>query len=101
MVLTVPRSGIPGGVISVHEPPSSRVTQMRPSSVPAHISPGAWDDSSKAKMVLKTSTPVLSRVMPAAPEYPWVSGSLYVRSGLMTSQLWPSSVVRCTYCEAW
>ncbi len=45
-------------------------------------------------MTQQYSTPMLSGVRP--PEMPIFVVSFVVRSGLMTSQLWPPFVVRCT-----
>ena len=100
MRFTVAHFGIPGGVISVHRPPSSRVIQTRPSSVPAQRVRGSWRDTSSAKTVPKTSTPLLSARM-GPPGKPCTDGSFQLRSGEMVSHVIPPSRVRCTYWEAW
>ena len=77
--------------------PASRVTWTRPSFVPAQISPGFKGDSAMAKIASPYSTPMLSGVRP--PEICCRLLSLSVRSGLISCQLRPPSVVRCTNCD--
>ena len=60
MLLTVPRGGMPGGVMSLQLPPASRDTHTLPSSVPTHSRSFSYNDSSNAKIVLKISAPVSS-----------------------------------------
>ncbi len=67
-MLIVLNAGRPFGVMSCHVLPPSRERCIRPSSLPAHSSPATFGDSSKAKIVSYTSTPVLSRVIPSPPE---------------------------------
>src|ERR1043165_4632161 len=66
MTLIVLHSGSPVGVIFAHDLPPSRESWSRPSSVPAQSRFGVAGDSSNAKIVSYTSTPVSSRVMPFA-----------------------------------
>ena len=77
--------------------PPSRVTCSRPSFVPAQISPGFKGDSAIAKITSPYSTPMLSGVRP--PEICCRLRSLSVRSGLITCQLRPLSVVMWTNCD--
>ena len=98
-MLTVPRSGISPGVTFVHVAPSSRETWTRPSSDPAHRTPCSSGETSNAKIVPYTSTPVLSFVI-GPPAYACFVSSSRVRSGLIVSQLCPPFVERCTYCDA-
>src|SRR5215471_9177417 len=65
-----------------------------PSFVPAQITPASLGDSAMANTVPAYSTPILSGVSP--PEIPCRLLSLRVRSGLITCQLFPPSVVTCT-----
>src|SRR5438876_6130672 len=86
------------GVTFVHFPPLFRDTLIRPSSLPAHSTPGSTVDSAKAKIVAWYSAPVWSSVI-GPPESPVVFGSLRVRSGLTRVHDVPSSFERCTYWE--
>ena len=45
------------------------------------------------------SAPVTSQVRPPLSRAFCLSGLLVVRSGEMICQLWPRSVLKCTYCE--
>src|SRR5512135_1938786 len=96
MLLTVPHSGRLGMflVTLVQFFPPSRVICTRPSLVPAQIVPASLGDSAIANTTPAYSTPMLSGVRP--PELPILLLSLRVRSGLMTCQLLPLSVVTCT-----
>src|SRR6266542_1061283 len=96
MLLTVPQGGSPGrfAVTLVHVLPASRVIWTRPSLVPAQMSPFSSRDSAIANMTPAYSTPMLSGVRP--PELCCLLLSFSVRSGLITCQLLPPSVVRCT-----
>jgi len=98
MLLMVAHSGSPGGVTFRQLLPASRETCTRPSSEPTHSTPFSSLDSASAKIVQKYSTLVLSCVT-GPPEEPSFAGSLRVRSGLITSQLWPSLVERCSTFE--
>src|ERR1051325_1036777 len=97
MLDTVPHSGSFGilPVRLIQFLPPSRVTCTRPSLVPAQIRPGSFGDSASAKTTPAYSTPILSGVRP--PEICCRLLSFRVRSGLMTFQLWPASVVMWTY----
>src|SRR5258706_11456256 len=97
MLDTVPHSGRPGmfAVTLVQFLPPSRVICTRPSLVPAQITPACFGDSAMAKTTPAYSTPMLSPVRP--PENCCRLLSLRDRSGLTTFQLWPPSVVTCTY----
>src|SRR4030042_6192022 len=97
MLLTVPQTGRPGIFfeMSVQVFPPSRVIWTRPSFRPAQMHPFSSGDSAMAKTTHPYSTARLSRVSP--PEGFILVGSLLVRSGLITSQLRPASVVRWTY----
>ncbi len=66
ILLTQVPSGTPGNrsVSSSQSPPSSRLIQVRPSSVPAKRKPCWSGDSASATMVAKVSAPVTSRVIP-------------------------------------
>ncbi len=75
--------------------PPSRVTCTSPSFVPAQMSPFSFGDSAIANTTPAYSTPMLSGVSP--PESVCRALSFSVRSGLITCQLWPPFVVRCTY----
>src|SRR5579884_3126566 len=109
MMLMSANSGRSGGVTFVHVLPLSCETCTQPSSDPAQSTPAFAGDSANAKIVAYHSGPYASRVIgpqnsPASGcEYVGVRSSVFgscrVRSGLMISQLWPSFVVRCTYCE--
>src|SRR3990172_4585948 len=96
MLLTVPRGGRLGmlAVTLVHERPPSWVTCTSPSFVPAQIRPGLRRDSAIEKTTLKYSTPMLSGVRP--PEICCRLLSFSVRSGLISRQVRPPSVVACT-----
>src|SRR5215467_13515031 len=97
MLLTVPHGGRPGMffVTFVQFLPPSRVICTRPSFVPAQISPCSRRDSAMANTTEAYSTPMLSPVSP--PENPCLPLSFDVKSGLITCQLCPPSVVWCTY----
>src|SRR6266496_3097877 len=97
MLLTVPHGGRPGMflVTLVQFFPPSRVICTSPSLVPAQISPLSFGDSAMANTTELYSTPMLSPVSP--PEKTCLLLSFVVRSGLMTCQLCPPSVVWCTY----
>src|SRR5712692_5444578 len=97
MLPTVPHGGRLGMflVTLVQFFPPSRVICTNPSLVPAQISPFSRRDSAIANTTELYSTPILSPVRP--PENPCLLLSLVVRSGLMSCQLWPASVVWCTY----
>src|SRR5215472_1706954 len=96
MLEIVPQSGMPGrlAVTLVQVLPASRVSCTRPSLVPAQMTPASLGDSAMAKTTPAYSTPMLSPVRP--PENPMRVLSLRVRSGLMTCQLLPPSLVTCT-----
>src|SRR6266542_4922136 len=96
MLLMVPQGGRFGifDVTFVHVFPPSRVSCTRPSLVPAQISPFSSLDSAIANTTPAYSTPMLSGVSP--PELCCLLLSFSVRSGLITCQLLPPSVVRCT-----
>src|SRR6266511_5277962 len=96
MFETVPHDGMPGmpAVTLVHVFPPSRVTCTRPSFVPAQIKPALRGDSAMANTTPAYSTPMLSGVRP--PEICCLLLSFSVRSGLITCQLLPPSVVMCT-----
>ena len=93
MLLTVPQGGSPEifDVTFVHVLPASRVICTSPSFVPAQMRPFSSRDSAIANTTPAYSTPMLSGVSP--PELCWRDLSLSVRSGLITCQLWPPSVV--------
>src|SRR5215470_5800920 len=97
MLLTVPQGGRLGifFVTLVQFLPPSRVRCTRPSFVPAQITPDSFGDSAIDITTPAYSTPMLSPVSP--PEKPCLLLSLRVRSGLMTCQVWPASVVWWTY----
>src|SRR5437667_7286317 len=93
-------------VTSIHCAPPSRVTCTRPSFEPAQITPAppCAGDSAMANRVAPSNVMRLSVVTP--PELCWCVVSLRVRSGLITFQLAPPSVVRCTnwlptYTRVW
>src|ERR1051325_4611391 len=97
MLLTVPHGGRLGMffVTLVQFLPPSRVSWTKPSFVPAQITPASFGDSAIANTTPAYSTPMLSPVSP--PENPCRLLSFNVRSGLITCQLCPASVVWCTY----
>src|SRR6185503_4316316 len=98
MMLTLARSGRPEGVTLVHFLHSSRVTQTRPSSEPVQIVPRSSFEGAIVKIVANTSGPFISPVI-GPPDGPSVFGSARVRSGLIFSQLCPSSVVFHKCCD--
>jgi hypothetical protein len=77
--------------------PPSRVTCSRPSSEPAQITPRSTGLGARAIRVVKFSAPVASIVMPPERSCLCQSGLSVVRSGLMTVQVSPRSVVLWTY----
>src|SRR5215813_6053630 len=93
MLLTVPHGNMLGifFVRFVHVLPPLRVICTWPSFVPAQMVPASFGDSAIAKTTPPYSTPMLSPVSP--PEYPCLLLSFRVKSGLMTCQLLPPSVV--------
>ena len=93
---TVPHAGMPGmlAVTFVQFLPPSRVSCTWPSFVPAQINPAFSGDSAIANTTSPYSTPMLSGVRP--PEICCLLLSLSVRSGLITCQLLPASVVMWT-----
>src|ERR1051326_8500428 len=97
MLLMVPHSGIPRrlAVTLVQLFPPSWVSCTSPSLVPAQMSPGLSRDSAMANTTPAYSTPMLSGVKP--PEICCRLLSFRVRSGLITCQLLPPSVVWWTY----
>src|SRR5437899_4365263 len=97
MLLTVPHESMFGIflVTFVQFLPPSRVICTWPSFVPAQITPASFGDSAMAITTGAYSTPMLSPVSP--PENPCLLLSLVVRSGLITCQLLPPSVVWWTY----
>src|SRR5712691_5434577 len=97
MLLTVLQASILGRlfVTFVQFLQLSRVICTIPSFVPAQITPASFGDSAIAKTTGAYSTPILSPVSP--PENPCRLLSFEVRSGLITCQLFPPSVVTCTY----
>ena len=84
-------SGTPGTFAStlVHEPPPSRVTCTRPSSLPTHISPASSALGAMVRIVVWSSAPDASMVSPPLMWATCLEGSLVVRSGEMTSQVEP------------
>src|SRR5437588_9693193 len=88
------RSG--GGVMLVQLAPASLDRWIRPSSLPAHSTPAWCGDSARANTVQYTSAPVLSRVT-GPPDGTSLLASLRVRSGLITSQLPPTSFEQWTW----
>src|SRR5258706_14164019 len=96
MFETVPHSGRLGMLLVtfVHVLPPSRVSCTRPSFVPVQMSRVPIGDSASANTTPAYSTPMLAGVSP--PEIPILLLSLRVRSGLITCQLLPPSVVTCT-----
>src|SRR5215831_19064859 len=93
ILLTVPHGSMFGifFVRFVQFLPPSRVSCTWPSFVPAQMVPAAFGDSAIANTTPAYSTPILSPVKP--PEKPCLLLSFKVRSGLMTCQLLPPSVV--------
>src|SRR5499427_10975690 len=93
ILLTVPQTGRFWMflVTLVQLLPPSRVTCTSPSLVPAQITPACFGDSAIANTTPAYSTPILSPVRP--PENPCLLLSFVVRSGLITCQLLPPSVV--------
>src|SRR5438046_2529318 len=81
-------------VTSVQVVAPSRVTCTRPSFDPAQSTPARTGDSASANSVAPSNVYRLSVVTP--PELCWCVVSLRVRSGLITCQLEPPSVVTCT-----
>ena len=76
--------------------PPSRVTCTRPSLVPAQMTPFSIGDSAIAKTTPAYSTrQVVERQAAGVADASLVSFS--VRSGLIAFQVWPPSVVACTY----
>src|SRR5579872_3678188 len=98
-MLTVPHSGMSLGVMFDQLPPPLVVRWINPSSEPAQIRSFCTGDSATEKITSYTSTPVLSLVM-GPPEDCCLLLSLRVRSGLMTFQLMPRSVVLNSTCAA-
>src|SRR5579884_815540 len=80
-------------VTLVHSP-LPRFTHTRPSLVPAQSVPASFGDSAMANTTPAYSTPMLSNVRP--PLGPILLRSFKVRSGLMTCQELPPSLVTCT-----
>src|SRR5262245_37641271 len=76
------------GVTFAHVLPASCVTCTRPSSVPTHTTPAFTGDSAIVRMVVWNSAAVLS-VTISPPDDSCFVVSFVVRSGLITSQLWP------------
>src|SRR5574338_523038 len=97
MLVTFPHGGSVGmlAVTLVQVVPPSCVTWTRPSLEPVQITPARAGDSAIANSVAPSNVMRLSVVTP--PELCWCVVSLRVRSGLITCQLAPPSVVRCTY----
>src|SRR5262245_34589506 len=93
ILLTMPHGGRFGMffVTFVHVLPPSRVICTSPSFVPAQINPFSFGDSAMANTTEAYSTPMLSPVSP--PENPCLLLSFVVKSGLITCQLCPPSVV--------
>src|SRR5678810_649637 len=81
-------------VTFVHVVPPSRVTCTRPSLLPAHRILPSSGDSAIENTTPAYSTPMLSGVSP--PETCCFDLSLRVRSGLITRQVTPLSVLTCT-----
>src|SRR2546422_7310278 len=79
---------------SVQCAPPSVVTFTRPSFDPTQSTPARIGDSASANKVAPSNVYRLSVVTP--PELCWCVVSLRVRSGLITCQLAPPSVVTCT-----
>ena len=74
--------------------PPSRVICTSPSFDPVQITPASSGDSAIASRFAPSNVMRLSVDTP--PELCWCVVSLRVRSGLITFQLAPPSVVRCT-----
>src|SRR6266566_1792576 len=74
--------------------PPSRVTCTSPSFDPVQITPASSGDSAMASRFAPSNVMRLSVDTP--PELCWCVVSLRVRSGLITFQLEPPSVVTCT-----
>src|ERR1044071_4630699 len=93
MLAMVPHGGIPARLALrlVHVFPPSRVSCTWPSLVPAQMSPGLSRDWAMLITPPACSTPMLSGVSP--PDTPMRLLSFRVRSGLITCQLRPPSVV--------
>src|SRR5436309_10270865 len=96
MLVILPHGGSLGRlpVTSVHCPRPSRVTCTRPWFDPGQITPAWSSDAAMANRDAPWSVMRLSVVTP--PEVCWCVVSLRVRSGLMTFQLEPPSLVTCT-----
>ena len=84
MRLTYVPAGTPGKrpVRFSHVPPSLRVNQTLPSSVPAYRSPGRTGDSASDTMVQNVSAPVTSGVMPPVV---WVLTRIFIVSRVVRS----------------
>ena len=91
----MPHSGVPGGVTFFHALPVSRVSQTRPSSVPAHSVPLATGDAASTNTVSKYSTLVMSSWI-GPPDGCCFDLSLRVRSFEIAVQVLPSSLDRHT-----
>src|SRR4026209_52078 len=93
----VPQGGIPGRLPErlVQVVPPSRLSWTRPSLLPDQISPGLSRDSAIENTPPAYSTPMVAGVSP--PEMPWRLLSFRVRSGLISFQVWPPSVVTWMY----
>src|SRR4051812_40957496 len=98
IIVTCENLGRSGGVTLAQSPPSFVDTCTRPSSDPDISTPCRCADTINENTVAYISAPAVSIV--SGPETPNVSGSAYVRSGLIVSQLCPSSVVRKTLLPA-
>src|SRR5215469_9747716 len=81
-------------VTFVHSP-LPRFIHTSPSLVPAQSVPASFGDSAIANTTPAYSTPMLSKVSP--PLGPILLRSFSVRSGLMTCQELPPSLVACTF----
>ncbi len=75
--------------------PPLRVTWTCPSLVPAQIVPFCTGDSAIENSVAPSQVIRLSAAMPAL--LCWWDLSFKVRSGLISFQVWPPSLVMCTY----
>src|SRR5260370_26574997 len=97
MSLTGPRCGGFGRFfVTLHQFfPPWRGACTSPSLVPAQLALASFGGSAMGKSVPAYSTPILSGVSP--PEICCRLLSFRVRSGLMICQLFPPSVVTCTY----
>src|ERR1035437_9415484 len=78
-----------------HRLPPSRVICTCPSLLHVQMTPGSFGDSAIDISASPYSGPTLSPVNP--PEGPCRLLSFSVRSGLISRQLCPPSVVMCTY----